>query len=134
MSDLREHGRIEAGSDRQFGLVIGAVLLLFCLWPVLRGEEPRYWLGAAAVALGAVALVRPRLLHSFNILWHRFGLLLGRVAAPVVMGLVFFVGITPMAQFFRLRGKDLLDRRPDSGKKSYWIDRDQSVGPMTNQF
>jgi hypothetical protein len=134
MSDFQEHGRVEAGSDRQFGLVIAAVMLLVALWPLLGAEAPRYWLAALAGAMAALGLVAPHVLHPLNLLWHRFGLLLGRVIAPLVMGAVFFVGITPIALLFRLRGKDLLERRPDPAAGSYWIVRDQPVGSMKDQF
>jgi hypothetical protein len=134
MSDFQEHSRDEAGSDRQFGLVIAGVMVIIALWPLLGAGTPRYWLIAIAVVFAALGLVAPHTLHPLNLLWHRFGILLGRVVAPVVMGIVFFVGITPIALLFKLRGKDLLERRPDTNAGSYWIVRDQPVGSMKDQF
>ena len=66
-----------------------------------------------------------------------FGLLLHRVTNPLLMGLVFFLAVTPTAFIMRLMGKDPLRLRIDRSAKSYWIDR-EPPGPepdtMRNQF
>ncbi|HEX7967024.1 MAG TPA: SxtJ family membrane protein [Stellaceae bacterium] len=124
-------------SDRSFGFVFCAVSLVVALLPLVRGGEPRLWALAAAAAFFAVALIRPALLAPLNRLWFHFGLLFGRVTNPLIMGLVFFLVITPMAVIMRLRGKDPLRLRLDHEAKSYWIER-TPPGPapasMTNQF
>ena len=90
-----------------------------------------------AAAFLAAALFRPALLAPLNRLWSRFGLLLGRVTNPIIMGLVFFLLITPMALILRLRGNDPLRLRLALHAKSYWIER-TPPGPtpasMTEQF
>ena len=92
---------------------------------------------AAAPVFLILALTRPALLAPLNRAWTRLGLLLGAIVAPVVMGVIYFGLITPMALLARLLGKDFLRLRLDRQAPSYWIDR-QPPGPpplsMKNQF
>ena len=102
-----------------------------------RGGSPRWWaLGIAAVFLLA-ALVIPKTLAALNRAWMRFGLLLHKIVNPVIMGLVFFLTVTPTALIMRALGKDPLRRRLDKEATTYWIDRDPP-GPdpdsMPRQF
>jgi hypothetical protein len=85
----------------------------------------------------AIALLYPSLLHPLNRLWFAFGLLLGRVMTPVVMGLLFVLAVVPTALVMRLRGRDLLRLKIDRESKSYWIMREPPGPPrdsMGNQF
>lgn len=132
---LREE--VRRSSDRSFGLVFAVAFLVVALFPMVHGREARLWALAPAAAFLGFALIRPALLTPLNRLWFRFGLLLARVTNPLIMGLVFFLVITPMAMIMRLRGADLLRLRLDREAKSYWIER-TPPGPapasMTNQF
>jgi len=124
-------------SDRSFGFVFaGAFTVIACL-PLLHWHSPRWWALGVAAAFAAAAIFRPRILHRLNRAWLAFGRLMHRVASPLVMGLVFFLCVTPTAWIMRWRGKDLLslERRPDL--KSYWIDRESSLPnaqSMKNQY
>jgi hypothetical protein len=133
------------GSDRGFGLVFAVVFTLIGVWPAVRlGWTPRLdpaalrvWALAIAGAFLAVAFAAPALLNPLNRLWFAFGLLLGRVMTPLVMGLLYVLTIVPTGYIMRLRGKDLLDLKLDRARKSYWIMREPpgpARGTMTNQF
>lgn len=134
---LAARHEVRRSSDRSFGLTFAAMLFVVAVLPLVHGREPRWWAAAVSLAFFAVALSRPVLLLPLNRLWFRFGLLLGRVTNPLVMGLVFFLVITPMAVIMRLRRKDPLRLRIDRNARSYWIER-VPPGPtpasMTNQF
>jgi hypothetical protein len=128
---------VHGGSDRSFGLVFTAVFLLVGLAPLLHGRGPRYWALSIGVAFLAVALVRPALLGPLNRLWTRFGLLLHGIVNPIVMGLLFFLVLTPFGIGLRLLGKDPLRRHFDRTAGSYWIRRTPPgppPGTMTQQF
>jgi predicted membrane metal-binding protein len=134
----QSHGRkVEMGSDRSFGLVFAAVFALVCLAPLKSGEEPRLWAGAVAAAFLVVSFVAPKLLKPLNRLWFLVGMALHHVVTPVVMGLLFFVTVTPIAVILRLMGKDPLGLKRDTAATSYWIVR-QPPGPapgsMRRQF
>ncbi len=126
-----------AGSERGFGVVFAVVFVVIGLWPLVDGGAVRVWaLVAAGVFLAAGFLV-PAALRPLNRVWFLFGMVLHKIVNPLVMGLLFYLTITPMALVMRLLGKDPLNRRFDSQAKSYWIER-RPAGPapesMRNQF
>lgn len=112
------------GSERSFGYVVGGILLLIALWPLHAGHAPYWFVLAPAVPLIALAAIRPTLLAPLNKLWFKLGMLLGRIVSPIVLGIVYFLWITPIAFIMRLAGKKFLalDFEPDA--KSYWIIRE----------
>ncbi len=128
------HYNPEMGSERQFGLLVGGIFTVIALFPLINGEPVRYWLLIPALALVIVAAARPNILRPLNRLWFRLGLLLGRIVTPVVMGLIFGVAIVPTGLVFRVLKKDPLHCHPDPAAKTYWIPRQDPVGPMNNQF
>ena len=81
-----------------------------------------------------LGLMNSKFLAPLNILWFKFGELLGSIVAPIVMGIVFFVVITPIGLFMKIIGKDLLNDKYNNKNKSYWINREKSKGTMKQQF
>lgn len=128
---------VKGSSDRGFGLVFAAVFAVIGLWPLIHATLPRWWSLGIAAAFLAVSLIRPALLAPLNRLWMRFGLLLHRIVNPIVMGLLFYVVLTPFGLVLRLLGKDPLRRGFDAAAATYWIQR-LPPGPapdtMKNQF
>lgn len=107
------------------------------LWPLINKGDPYLWALSIAGLLLTVAIVRPAWLAPANRLWMRFGLLLHKITNPLIMGLVFFLTVTPTGLIMRAMGKDPLNRKLDRAAKSYWIER-EPPGPapetMINQF
>ncbi|MEK9754766.1 MAG: SxtJ family membrane protein [Rhodospirillaceae bacterium] len=128
---------VKVGSERAFGLVFAVFFGLIGLLPLWSGGDYRLWALIVAAAFLAAALAVPKVLKPLNILWFRFGLLLHKIVTPLIMGMLFFVTVTPIALFFRLAGKDPLNRRFDPGKTSYWTLRepgDPAPESMRRQF
>lgn len=122
------------GSERGFGQVFAAVFALIALWPLTKGGEVRFgWLAAAAVML-AVAYMAPHWLRGLNWLWFKFGLLLGAVLTPVIMGLLYGLSILPIGLLRKALGHDPLNTRWDAKAKSYWVVRSRPPEDMKNQF
>lgn len=131
------HAAPSPPTERSFAWVVAGVLLLVTAWPLLDGESPRWALLLPALAVVALGQWRPDMLRPWNCAWFRLGLLLHRIVAPLVFGLLFFVVITPTALVIRARGKRPLALHPDPAADSYWIAR--PPGPpqadsMTRQF
>ena len=78
-------------------------------------------------------MINSKLLTPLNLIWIKFGELLGKIISPIVMGVVYFIIITPIGFFVRLLGKDLLNIK-FSKKDSYWIKREKNIGSMKRQF
>lgn len=115
---------VKSSSDRNFGFVFTAFfgivtgIVLYSggtSWPV--------WAGLS-VLFGAVTLVKASLLAPLNRLWTKFGLLLAAVISPIVLGLVYYLCITPIGLLLRLWGKDLLRLKMEPESDSYWIARE----------
>jgi hypothetical protein len=121
--DYLRHEDVKGSSDRSFGVVFAIVFTLVGVFPLLFGGAVQPWALGVGAAFLVVALAVPRLLAPLNRLWLRFGLLLHRIVSPVVLGIMFFVVITPMGVVMRAFGWDPLRLKLDRDAASYWIDR-----------
>ena len=100
----------------------------------MNANQIRVWSVLIAIVFLILGLMNSQLLKPLNILWFKFGELLGSIVAPIVMGIVFFVVITPIGLFMKMIGKDLLNDKYNNKNKSYWINREKSKGTMKQQF
>lgn len=134
---LTSREEVRIGSNSTFGLVFSIFFGAFGLWPMFAGTPPRIWALVLAAIFLFTAILRPTLLRHLNYFWFRFGLLLHRVVNPLILGVLFYLTITPIALIARLFGKDLLHLKLDPEAKSYWIKR-EPPGPtgdsMQRQF
>lgn len=134
--DPRATTDVRMGGDRSFGLVFAGAFTVISLWPTIwHGEQPRLWAVGLAAFFLLVALAFPRVLRPLNILWFRFGLLLGKVMTPIVMSIVFGLAILPVALWFKLRRRDTMNLRAPRPGQSLWspAERDPAYS-MKNQF
>jgi hypothetical protein len=127
----------EPPSLKSFGLTFVVVFCAIGLWPLVFGNAPRIWSLAIAALLLAVTLLVPKMLAPLNRVWFKFGIILHGIVSPIILGLMFFVAVTPIAVLLRLFGKRLLPMGPETKSPSYWIKRDPP-GPepksLSNQF
>ena len=124
---------IKLPSNRNFGIVFFIVFLIIALWPLLKQNETRIWSLIISFIFFVLGLINSKLLTPLNKLWFKFGILLGNIIAPIVMGIVFFLVVTPtglIMQFFR---KDILKLKKNSND-TYWINKDNTNSSMRNQF
>jgi len=125
--------KIKIGSNRSFGIVFFIVFFIISLFPLLKGNDVRIWSLLVSLIFLVLGLINSNILSPLNKLWFKFGLLLGNFISPIVMGLVFFLVVTPTGLFMRLIGKDLLNLNKKN-VKSYWIDKTGPKSKMKNQF
>ena len=123
----------KVNSNRSFGIVFFVVFLLISFWPSIEGQSLRIWALTVSLIFLVLGLLNSKLLSPFNLIWVKFGEVLGRIIAPIAMGVVYFIIITPIGLFMRLIGKDLL-RTKFSKNNSYWIKREKNIGSMKRQF
>jgi len=126
--------KIQIGSNKNFGLVFFIVFLLIAIWPLLDGGSIRVSSLLVSLIFLILGLMNSKLLSPLNKIWFKFGLLLGSIISPIIMGIIFFLVITPIGIFMKLLGKDLLNSKYDNKKKSYWINRDKTKSTMKQQF
>ena len=123
----------ETGSNKSFGIVFFIVFLLIAVWPLIDGQSLRVWSLIVSLIFLVLGLLNSKLLNPLNLAWVKFGKILGKVVAPIVMGVIYFIIITPIGIFLRLTGKDILQTK-FSKNNSYWIKREKNIGPMKRQF
>ena len=121
-------------SNRSFGILFFLVFLGFGLWPLTKEMSPNIYLIIISVIFLILGLLNSKLLSPLNNLWIKFGEILGKVIAPIVMAVVYFLILTPISLFVRLFGKDLIGMKFSNDVKSYWIKRKKHLGTMDKQF
>ena len=126
--------KLKIGSNRSFGLIFFVIFLIVSLWPLTYGETIRIWFAIISLIFLILGLMNSKLLTPLNLLWFKFGVFLGSIIAPIVMGVVFFLVVTPIGFIMRIIGKDLLGKKYDKKKETYWIKRGKSVSTMKQQF
>ena len=124
---------IKVGSNRSFGIVFFIVFLLISLYPLLNDEYLRIWSLIISLTFLTLGLFNSRLLTPLNKIWFKFGLFLGKLISPLIMGIIFFLVVTPIGLLMRMIGKDLLNLKFNTNK-SYWIEKDGVKSKMKNQF
>ena len=134
MFENKSHHKIKAGTERGFGLIFSAVFVIIGLYPVLQGQDIRLWALIIALIFLFFGIFLPKALIVPNKLWFKFGILLGAIVSPIIMGIIFFLVVTPTGIIMRLFGKDLLRQKLYKSKKSYWIKNKNSLDSMKNQF
>ena len=124
---------IKISSNRSFGIVFFVVFLLIALYPLINTEEIRIWSLIISLIFLVLGLINSRILNPLNKLWFKFGILLGKIVSPIIMGIIFFLVVTPIGFIMRILGKDLLNLKFNRNK-SYWIEKNGPKSKMKNQF
>ena len=124
---------IKIGSNRSFGTVFFVVFLLIGLWPILKGNELRIWSIAISLIFFILGILNSKILTPFNKAWFRFGIFLGNFISPIIMGIVFFLVVTPTGLIMKLFRKDLINLKKNNSS-TYWIEKKDIKSSMKNQF
>ena len=124
---------IKISSNRSFGIVFFTVFLIISLYPLINHGDVRIWSLVISLIFLILGFINSRALTPLNKLWFKFGILLGKVLSPLIMGIIFFLVVTPIGFFMRLLGKDVLNLRFNSNK-TYWIEKNDTKSKMKNQF
>jgi len=124
---------MKKSSEKTFGIVFGILFLAISLWPLLNNEAIRIWSIVLAFVFLTITFLKPKLLKPLNNAWIKLGEVLGRIIAPIIMALVFFIILTPISFLVRALGKDLLKLKL-TNDKSYWNIRPKNITTMNKQF
>ena len=120
-------------SNKNFGLTFFIVFLIISFWPLMNNEQIRIWSLVIALIFLILGMSNSKILTPLNTIWFKFGLILGRIVSPIVMGIIFFLIVTPISIIMRILGKDLLNLKYNN-QKSYWIEKRGPKSKMKNQF
>ena len=115
-----------------FGILFFIFFLIIGLYPLKSGGVIRIWSIVLSLVFLFITIIRPNLFTFLNRLWIQFGIFLGKIISPIVMGLVFFVVITPIGILVKILKKDVMSLK--RGASSYWINRKDKIQSMKKQF
>ena len=131
---MTANSKIKISSNRNFGLVFFVIFLIVALWPLKYEEDIRLWSLVISIIFFILGVINSKLLTPLNKLWFKFGILLGSIVSPIVMGVVYFAVVTPIGVLMRLLGKDLLKTTKTKSISTYWMKRDKKQTSMKKQF
>ena len=126
-------GEIKESSNRSFGIVFFIIFLLISFYPLLKGNDLKLWSLVISLIFLILGLLNSNLLSPLKRIWIKFGLYLGKIINPIVMGIIFFLVVTPTGLFMRLLKKDLLNLKFNDND-TYWIEKKGPKSEMKNQF
>lgn len=121
-------------SEKSFGYVFGFIFLLIGLYPTLKGADPFYFLILLSIIMFFIAFMKPAFLHLPNKVWFRFGMFLGGIVSPIVLGFVFLIAFCSASLIFKLLRKDPLEQSFDHRAKSYWKKRVHLLESFEKQY
>ena len=124
---------IKISSNRSFGIIFFLVFLLIGFYPLTYDGDVRIGFVIISLIFLILGLLNSKILTPLNKLWFRFGIFLGRIISPIIMGIIFFLVVTPTGLIMRLFGKDLLNLKYNKNK-SYWIEKNGQKSKMKDQF
>ena len=120
-------------SNKSFGILFFFIFLAIGIWPLFSSGDPRLWSLVFSFVFLVLGLLNSKILKPIKDSWIKFGEILGKFIAPIIMGAVFFIILTPTGLLLRMFGKDLLKTKY-SKDSSYWIHRSKDIGSMKKQF
>ena len=125
--------KVKLPSNRKFGIFFFVVFLLIGMWPYLYKGELRFWSIIISLIFLILGIFNSKFLSPLNKLWMKLGIILGKVVSPLVMGIIFFLVVTPIGLLLRLFRKDVLLLKKNNSD-TYWIKKDNKNNNMRNQF
>ncbi len=127
------NNNIKINSNRSFGIVFFILFLLISFYPLLNGENISVWSLIISLIFLVLGIFNSKILSPLNRTWFKFGIFLGKIVSPIIMGIIFFAVVTPTGIVMRLFKKDLLNLKLNNNK-SYWIKKTDVKSKMKNQF
>ena len=134
MLENKSYFKVEAGTERGFGITFGAFFAIIGLYPLWYSTNIHLWACIISSFFVFFGIFLPKALIVPNKLWFKLGSFMGAIVSPIIMGMIFFLTVTPTGMIMRLLGKDILNQKINKTIKSYWIKKIKTVSLMKNQF
>ena len=132
--NMKKKNKIKISSNKSFGIVFFIVFLIISIWPLINDDPIRVWAAFISFIFLSLAIFKSKILSPLNYLWFKIGMLLGAIVSPIVMAIVFFIVVTPIALLMKAVGKDVIKKKFNNNIKSYWIKRSNQITSMKEQF
>ena len=129
---MKKLNKINKKNNITFGILFFIFFFIIGLYPLVSVGVIRIWFVILSLVFLIITIIRPNLFTFLNRLWIQFGVFLGKIISPIVMGLVFFFVVTPIGMLVRILKKDVMGLK--RGAFSYWINRKDKLQSMKKQF
>ena len=134
MSEFKSNTTIKISTERNFGIVFSLVSFIYFSWLYYSDNIFYFKYLVISFIFLLVAILYPKIFYYPNIAWHKLGLTLGMIIAPIIMLLVYVTTFITIGLVLKIFNKNLMNVKFDKGLKSYWIDRTSPVQKMKNQY
>ena len=124
---------MKKSSSKSFGYLFFGIFLALAVWVYVKNQNLNFWLIGTSLVFLVLTLIKSKILDVLNDLWIKFGELLGKIIAPIVMSIVFFLIVTPIGLVLKIVKKDLLKLKFNNDK-SYWVEKSKTIESMDKQF
>jgi hypothetical protein len=120
--------------QNQFIYLMCFIFLIFAFLPVLKNEKVNIIFIFLPFVVFFMNIFFPKLFTPIFLAWMFIGKILEKIIPPIIMSIIFFTLFLPISFFLKLIGKDLLNKKFEKEKKSYWITRNDKIQSMRYQF
>ena len=117
MSDIKNNNK---PSNKNFGIVFFIVFLLVAFYPLTFNGEIKIWSLLISLLFLLLGMMNSKILTPLNKTWFKFGIILGKIVSPIIMGIIFFLVVTPIGLIMRVFKKDILNLKYNNDK-TYWV-------------
>lgn len=134
MEQIKRYKKIEKSNEKNFGIVFGSIFLIIFFYIYLNNNKLSFIYLFLSFLFYFLSFLFPRLLYYPNILWYRIGIILGNIVGQIVMGIIFFIIITPIKYLKLSTSKNFFNNKIDEKESSYWLNRENIINKMENQY
>ena len=120
-------------TNKNFGIIFFIIFLILSIYPILNNKIINFWFLFISLIFLILGLINSSLLSPLNRAWFKFGIYLGKFVSPMVMGVVFFLVVTPISLIMKILNKDILILKKNTNE-TYWIKKKRPKSKMKNQF
>ena len=124
---------VKMSTNKNFGIVFFIFFFIIAMWPLLSSNDIRLWSLIISLIFLILGILDSKILTPLNKLWMKFGLFLGNLISPIIMGIIYFIVVTPTGLIMKILGKDLLLLKKNN-MQTYWIEKKDPKTSMKNQF
>ena len=133
--EIKSYSTIKVGSEKNFAIVFSVFFALLAIYFYFKSHD-FYSIIFFCISLFFLffSFIKPSIFKIPNLVWSKFGILLGMIVSPIILFLIFILLVTPIGLFMRFIGKDLLNEKIGKKYKSYWVKRINQMNDMKDQF
>ena len=124
---------VKMSTNKNFGIVFFIFFFIIAMWPLLSSNDIRLWSLIISLIFLILGILDSKILTPLNKLWMKFGLFLGNLISPIIMGIIYFIVVTPTGLIMKILGKDLLLLKKNN-MQTYWIEKKDPKTSMKTQF